>query len=441
MKALRILFALLFLSFLAGPAQAEGLVFSKEDRLLVIAPHPIDEALGAAGMMQSAVHAGAQVKVVYLTHGESNEMPLIFNQKKPFLTQSLFHKKRDQRTREALESASLLGLKKEDLFFFGYPDFQTMKIWQRYWESPKPFRSLYTRMNQVSSPEDFSYGRDYRGENILLDFEKVLKDFKPTQVLVTAPFDLNADHQAAYLYLQAALLNLRDSGLPMPKVYCYLVHLNEWPRPRRFEPDSTLAGPAHVEGLKSVEWKTHPLSAKEREAKKEMISRYDSQMTFNKKFLWAFVRANEIYCELVPEPISTAKVVDLPGEAPPSGDVRYYIVENELRIDVPLFYAFDERGSLVCEVFGYKKGKTFASMPKLSLRLFGKKLAVKDRRRNVYNVGILYKLEKKRLLLRIPLKALKDPEILFVCLRNVKEPLSVDFNAWKVLETSSPLLV
>ena len=61
----------LFVFFLPAFAGAEGpsLSFTDKDKVLVIAPHPDDEALGAGGILQSAKAANAEVRVVYLTNG------------------------------------------------------------------------------------------------------------------------------------------------------------------------------------------------------------------------------------------------------------------------------------------------------------------------------------------------------------------------------------
>src|SRR5262249_9672320 len=40
-------------------------------RLLVLAPHPDDEALGAAGLIQRVVGAGGSVRVVLMTSGDA----------------------------------------------------------------------------------------------------------------------------------------------------------------------------------------------------------------------------------------------------------------------------------------------------------------------------------------------------------------------------------
>jgi len=41
---------------------------------MVVAPHPDDEVLGAGGLIQQAVAAGAEVRIVYLTNGDHNQI-------------------------------------------------------------------------------------------------------------------------------------------------------------------------------------------------------------------------------------------------------------------------------------------------------------------------------------------------------------------------------
>ena len=48
-----------------------------EDRVLILAPHPDDETIGTAGVLQQAKKAGAQVKVVCFTNGDANELAFI----------------------------------------------------------------------------------------------------------------------------------------------------------------------------------------------------------------------------------------------------------------------------------------------------------------------------------------------------------------------------
>ncbi|PYR55721.1 MAG: hypothetical protein DMF91_23620 [Acidobacteria bacterium] len=49
------------------PHRAPQVSISRETRALVVAPHPDDEMLAAAGLMQRVHAAGGAVRVVYLT--------------------------------------------------------------------------------------------------------------------------------------------------------------------------------------------------------------------------------------------------------------------------------------------------------------------------------------------------------------------------------------
>ena len=154
-----------------GQAQAADapLSFSPKDKVLIISPHPDDEALGAAGAIQRAKASGAAVKVLYLTHGESNEVSSVFYRKKPLVLRSDFIKNGLLRRQEAVESMAFLGLAAQDLVFFGYPDGGTLTIWLKHWGATKAYRSLFTRFSRVPYKDDFSSGNSYKGDDIVRD--------------------------------------------------------------------------------------------------------------------------------------------------------------------------------------------------------------------------------------------------------------------------------
>ncbi len=414
--------------------------FSKEDRILLVAPHPDDEALGAGGLVQSAASAGASLRIVYLTQGESNEVSSIFYRRKPLLLKSDFIRNGRIRRAEAVDAMASLGLDASNLIFFGYPDFGTMKIWQAYWGEGAPaYRSLITRINKVLYKDDFSYGQTFKGENVVRDFERVLLDFQPTRIFVTAPFDLNSDHQAAFLFLQVARMNLEEQLKSAPPVSLYVVHAHEWPQPKKYAPELALGSPT-PSSWKEPTWDAYPLTQDETEKKQKAILRYTSQIAYKRNFLLSFARANEIFAEAVQETVGEEKGESIDkalASAPPAeGDVRYRRIGPELLIDIPLSVPMDEMGMLKTYVFPYRKGYPFAEMPKLSFGLFGNRLFVKDGLKEVFEPGLKYRLEKKRLLVRLPVRLLKDPDHLFVSTRTARDELSLDFGSWRILEMS-----
>ncbi|MBI4353016.1 MAG: PIG-L family deacetylase [Candidatus Omnitrophica bacterium] len=266
----------------------------KEDRALVAAAHPDDETLGAGGIIQRVLKTGARVKVIYLTHGDHNEIASLFYQGRPMLTKSDFIRSGKIRKGEALQAMRGLGLEAEDLVFLGYPDLGLLPIWNKHRGKDKPFRSFLTRMNRVPYKEDFSYGKLYKAENIVSDLKRILDGYKPTRVFVPAIFDAHPDHQAVYLYVNAALA---DGGGPRPAVHLYLVHAPRWPDPRGERPHLRLEEPLHCAWAGEWEWFSFDLAPDEIEGKRKALLCYKSQMAYSRNFLLSFVRSNELFAK------------------------------------------------------------------------------------------------------------------------------------------------
>src|ERR1700689_5081239 len=68
---------IVFLIFIAQArvlAQKAFPPITPNDRIVVVAPHPDDEVLGAGGLIQQACAVGAEVHVIYLTNGDHNQI-------------------------------------------------------------------------------------------------------------------------------------------------------------------------------------------------------------------------------------------------------------------------------------------------------------------------------------------------------------------------------
>lgn len=410
-------------------AESHPIQFSTQDKVLIIAPHPDDETLGAGGVIRSALEAKADIRILYLTHGDLNEMASIFYQKKPLLVKADFLKSGRARRKEAISAMSVLGVDEKKLIFFGYPDFGTLGIWRKHWGKVKPYRSFLTRINKVLYKEDFSYGHYYRGDSIVRDLEKVMLDFKPTHVFVTAPFDLNSDHQASYLFLNVALLDLK-AELPSPKVYTYLIHAHKWPAPKKLDMTAPLIAPDHVSGNRmDLSWAPYPLNGDQVELKRKALLEYDSQVAYSKLFMFSFVRTNELFLQLPFEILRASP-------RPQNRKVEYKILDKYLAVDIHLLNPLDKISALKVELFSYKKGAPFASMPKLNLRLFGNRLLVSDGYHRIGRSGILYDLDlkDKRVVIKVPMALLKEPDHLFASAQTAKEDISLDFGSWEIMK-------
>lgn len=83
------------------------------DKIVVIAPHPDDEVMGCAGLIQALVERGTPPHVIILTGGEGSHRPCCKISEDRIIT---------ERRHFALSTAALLGIPKSNIHFLAYPD-------------------------------------------------------------------------------------------------------------------------------------------------------------------------------------------------------------------------------------------------------------------------------------------------------------------------------
>ena len=262
-------------------------------RLLVIAPHPDDEVLGAGGLMQRVHATGGAVRVVYLTDGEGYPEGVMETDHtlKPTVKDYLGYGK--QRRREARNALVRLGLADAFQTFLGYPDGGLCQLTRVYWsERRRSYRSPYTRLTRPQKSELLMPDAKYRGEDLSQELALIIGDFKPTMIAVPRPEDQHADHCAAWFFLADALNDVRRVHPEFSTdVVNFIVHWNSWP----FEDeDPPLVPPPHLRGGASG-WMRLPMTAAETRNKRQALRRYSTQMQVMDWFLEGFARSNEVF--------------------------------------------------------------------------------------------------------------------------------------------------
>ncbi len=278
----------------AGPLPA-SLRLPGEMRLLVISPHPDDEALGCGGLIARVRGAGGQVRVVFLTNGDAFKVAAGREERKIRPTPQDLIEFGAERQREAMLAGMRLGLRPSDLVFPGFPDRGLTRLWTTNWAVP--FTSGYTGVSRCPYRLAHRPGAAYTGQELLDVLKEVIAEWNPVLICAPSPLDDHPDHYAAYAFTTAALAELQMQGrLPegRPHLMTYLIHRGQWPVPRGASPSRPLVPPQPLAG-EAAHWELFPLRPHEVTAKQAAIEEYRSQTGVMGSFLRSFVRSSELF--------------------------------------------------------------------------------------------------------------------------------------------------
>jgi LmbE family N-acetylglucosaminyl deacetylase len=426
-----------------------------DDRILVFAPHPDDETLGCAGIIQQAVAMKLPVRIVWLTYGDNNEWSFMLYRKRFVLMPGAVREMGEVRHSEAVAAAKILGVDPDQLAFLGYPDFGTLTIWYRHWADQPPFESMLTKVAKVPYTNAFRPGALYKGEDILRDLEANLREFKPTKVFVSHPSDHNVDHQALYLFARVALWDLESEMCP--EIYPYLVHFAHWPVPEGLHMTRPILPPAPLADI--VDWGVAPLSTEQVHVKESALHAHRSQLDSSKAYLNSFVRANELFGDFLPV---IASVIHTNNQLLAGHRQRFPSLKEQLNdeertnfVGIETMSVAREKDDLVVNVrlskrlfggvsasvfaFGYRDDQPFEQMPKLRINVGDVRQDVLDQDRKLPKNAVQIHRRGQELTLRIPMKVLGDPQRVLTCVHTYYldvDPL--DWAEWRVVEIAPP---
>lgn len=264
------------------------------DRLLVIAPHPDDEAISCGLTIQKALNAGASVHVVLLTMGDAFGFAGAAVGKRGASRRA--NGLGAARYRESVRALAYLGVDPSRVIALGYPDRGIAAMWGRHWHLEAPFRSRYTSCTASPYAESLTPGTPYAGEVFLSDLTTVLQRIKPTLCLYPHPHDAHTDHAVGSVFVTYALERLatEEAWAQNCRRLYYLVHRGAWPSPRGPNIRLPLRPPAGMEALRES-WLEVVGEEAELKSKYRAILMYRSQIPPLGRFLTSFVRKNELF--------------------------------------------------------------------------------------------------------------------------------------------------
>ena len=166
--------------------------------LLVVAPHPDDDLLIAAGLIANAKARGDQVKVVFMTNGDfGGESAGVVRQG------------------EAVDAQTLnLGTLESDLIFLGYPDGGLANIYANYPNITDAYTGPNGRSTTYGShglgladyhTHVFGVPALYNRANVLIDLQNVIATYQPNHIVTTAEHDMHPDHATTFQFVKEAV--------------------------------------------------------------------------------------------------------------------------------------------------------------------------------------------------------------------------------------------
>ena len=245
-------------------------------RLLVVAPHPDDESLGAAGIIQAILQAGGSVRVVVVANGDGQAAgPLVWGHD-ALPSADTFVRFGLQRQQETLDALATLGVSPDMVFFLGYPDGKLGALWESDWAAGQAAAGRYTRVTSTPYDNTTNQRALYRGGDLFDDLVELLAEFGPDLLVVPHPEDTHEDHRAVSSFARFAAAYVEaQTGQPIG-VLGYLVHYDGYPVPRGTDLGRTMLPPAALSG-EDREWLTYILSDAERVRKYLAIQTYGTQ--------------------------------------------------------------------------------------------------------------------------------------------------------------------
>lgn len=416
-----------------------------DDRILVLVPHPDDDILSNAGLIQQALELGLQIKVVLLTVGDYNETSFALYRKEITLDSTEALRLGETRREEALAAQGILGVKPEQVTFLGYPDGGGLEIFEKHWGDSQPYRALLSGNTSVPYTFTKTPNAPYKGESIVSDIKQIVSEFIPTKIFTSHPGDVHPDHQTLPLFLQVALWELENEIVP--DVYHFITHYGRWPQPRGYQPEHPLEPPAQYDV--DNRWHILPITPEQRDKKLQALQAHKTQWGSGKPYLESVVRANELFDVIDEIPISPGEEVQvLPAEAAFNGEALHLHSEAEqnafteaevrtvkLEGDELVFAVELEQpleGGVHAKVWamGYRTDTPFGEMPKLYMDLSSEGYKIYDRGKELPADSVTISGTPTRSEVRIPLTLLQDPERVMVTAQTSIGDVPLDNLPW-----------
>lgn len=296
---------------------ADERYFRRGERVLVIVPHPDDEAILGAGVIHRALLEGADVRAAVVTNGDCDGKDKTLGV---------------LRLGETVSAMKILGLGRERITAFGYADTGGLEHWTRFADSflyrlyhagadGEIIPSRFGNTETYGIPgvlEDYhfrrtgSHGR-YTRACLMSDLTAFVRETRPDRIYTTSAYDMHGDHVYLNIMLRDILRSVAEDGRAYrPRMYEAIVHSTEsdvlWPLkndedgpPRSFTPPANMdAVPLSWEERIAIPLPEDMLGAsRSDDLKDRCLKAYASQYS---DYIASFAKSDEVFWEIDPLP-------------------------------------------------------------------------------------------------------------------------------------------
>lgn len=276
------------------------------ERLLVLAPHPDDEVLSSAGLMQQVFQLGGMIRAVVVTAGDAYVSAIQEETGRKRLTRADFLAYGEKRLNESRRAAQLLGKGFVHLDLLGFSDGSVYSMLVTNWRRTHPDKSWFTGFDHVPyrAAEDKGMAQD--GQDLLNELVAIIRDTKPSMIVFPDVMENDSDHAGLGMFALLAAnesLETAYAGRKPPRLLAYLIHWQQgWP------PGSLAAEPIDLRDMPlylpdDLPFRGHArsclmLTGRQTDLKHAALQRFHTQQRAMAPFLAAFVHTTECFTEL-----------------------------------------------------------------------------------------------------------------------------------------------
>lgn len=413
----------------------------KDKKLLIIAPHNDDESLGTAQLIKKSLENGADVRVVVVTNGDGYTEALDIHDKKIFAKPSDYIAFGYERQGETVDAMTSLGVKKEYIYFLGYPDGGISHLWEESFYVP--YKSKYTKVDASPYKDSYTKGATYTGESLLKDLESILTTVNPDYMAYPHSNDRHPDHWAVNGFVTYAL---KKTGQDPEKEYLYLVHRGDWPVPMTLDKNRFLLPPYKLKKSGTI-WYSLDINPDEADEKEQVIRKYKSQFPTLKNLMLAFVRKNELFGiypdvdltrdavgdqdmllsdknQLISDPVDDAIRLDFSKGADITGIYGGISTKNNLNLFISSEEEIGERIIYMLDIIWLKDRES----SQMVIKVQGRKVETQDKKGNILK-GPTASLGEKYIHIIIPKEMYEGSSSMLISGSTFRKNIRIDHTA------------